>query len=431
MVSIKIQFGSDIRRVTLPTDSFTFAELTDLSKNLFGTALPDTFTFKYTDDENDLVTVSSDAELQEAFRSIRNNILRFSVVPASQPTNKNSPVSFFDVLENLVSSSPLLRDILQNLEIEVKSVPTELQNLFGGAFSEKPVQEPVQIPVNSSPKPVHFGVICDSCQGPVQGIRYKCQQCPDYDLCESCEPRKSDVHDKTHSFTTISTPIRRCHRARNHPHFSPNFEMPQSEVVHLATCDGCQSRIKGIRYKCQQCPDFDFCESCATKRSELHAADHTFEKILRPNFTPFFHPLRRGPCIVRVERASKPDDQPSTDKPQDASTTDAPQSDAQAVSAPQPETPPIDIPVETTPVAEQVHEPEMPAPLPASSPESITTPDVENKPEVAVEVKEPSPFEVKLQQLEDMGFSDKSKNVELLVRFRGDVLAVVRHLLDD
>ena len=45
-------------------------------------------------------------------------------------------------------------------------------------------------------------------------------------------------------------------------------------------CDGCGSRSLKIRYKCLQCPDFDFCEKCEPIRRTRHSVgNHTFAKI--------------------------------------------------------------------------------------------------------------------------------------------------------
>ncbi|KAI4106970.1 MAG: hypothetical protein L6R37_001863 [Teloschistes peruensis] len=52
---------------------------------------------------------------------------------------------------------------------------------------------------------VHRGVNCNSCNIlPIRGIRYRCSNCHDYDLCEQCEALQ--VHDKTHLFYKIRIP---------------------------------------------------------------------------------------------------------------------------------------------------------------------------------------------------------------------------------
>ena len=52
---------------------------------------------------------------------------------------------------------------------------------------------------------VHRQVTCNSCNTiPIRGIRYRCANCVDYDLCEQCEALQ--VHQKTHVFYKIRIP---------------------------------------------------------------------------------------------------------------------------------------------------------------------------------------------------------------------------------
>jgi Ca2+-binding EF-hand superfamily protein len=52
---------------------------------------------------------------------------------------------------------------------------------------------------------VHRGVMCNGCRvQPIQGIRYSCANCPDYDLCEDCEANQ--IHIKTHIFYKVRIP---------------------------------------------------------------------------------------------------------------------------------------------------------------------------------------------------------------------------------
>jgi len=52
----------------------------------------------------------------------------------------------------------------------------------------------------------HTGVRCDGCQKQdFVGSRYKCSECPDFDLCETCEA-KGGVHDTNHPMLKIKVP---------------------------------------------------------------------------------------------------------------------------------------------------------------------------------------------------------------------------------
>ena len=49
----------------------------------------------------------------------------------------------------------------------------------------------------------HPGVTCDGCDKTVVGFRYKCVQCPDYDLCGRCETKR--IHPG-HNMMRIASP---------------------------------------------------------------------------------------------------------------------------------------------------------------------------------------------------------------------------------
>lgn len=61
--------------------------------------------------------------------------------------------------------------------------------------------------------PKHIGVICDGCnRSPIIGIRYKCLECFDYDLCETCADRQL-IHNH-HVMAKIRSP----HQVNRHFH---------------------------------------------------------------------------------------------------------------------------------------------------------------------------------------------------------------------
>ncbi|KAF7249393.1 Sequestosome-1 [Varanus komodoensis] len=54
------------------------------------------------------------------------------------------------------------------------------------------------------PNVVHPNVICDGCDGPVVGARFKCTVCSDYDLCSACEGKGTH---KEHNMIMFPSPL--------------------------------------------------------------------------------------------------------------------------------------------------------------------------------------------------------------------------------
>lgn len=104
--------------------------------------------------------------------------------------------------------------------------------------------QPVSVPAPVQKKdhrPRHLAK-CDNCDVQIVGIRYKCLECADYDLCESCEALNDNgqIH-KEHCFAKLRTTKQQInsgfkrfhhHRARAH-HRLNTLEQEVSELKEL------------------------------------------------------------------------------------------------------------------------------------------------------------------------------------------------------
>ncbi|BFZ03746.1 hypothetical protein BsWGS_06784 [Bradybaena similaris] len=97
-------------------------------------------------------------------------------------------------------------------------------------------------------------ISCDGCGVTLPGRRYRCLQCMDMDLCNSCF--SGGVEPEEHR--------------DNH------------EIVHLVyKCNHCQAFIVGTRIHCNECDDFDLCLGCHTKHKfpSGHTESHDVTRI--------------------------------------------------------------------------------------------------------------------------------------------------------
>ncbi|KAJ2959011.1 hypothetical protein NQZ79_g5478 [Umbelopsis isabellina] len=128
---------------------------------------------------------------------------------------------------------------------------------------------------------MHGSATCDFCDSLISGTRHKCKDCPDFDLCEQCIVLADSQHPG-HTFEVFQRGCRRSSQYQRPPVASEHDTCHHSGV----RCDGCEKWIYGVRYKCGNCADFDFCSKC--EASANHDPKHVFLKIKRPVNGPIF-----------------------------------------------------------------------------------------------------------------------------------------------
>jgi len=83
MTSIKVAYQSTVRRFTVP-DTITWLELESKLRELFSLSPSFKFSLSYTDDEGDVITLSTDLELQEFLSQSFQSTLKFTITPEKQ-----------------------------------------------------------------------------------------------------------------------------------------------------------------------------------------------------------------------------------------------------------------------------------------------------------------------------------------------------------
>ena len=192
---------------------------------------------------------------------------------------------------------------------------------------------------------------------------------------------------------------------------------PEREPKHYGIhCDGCdKSNFAGKRFKCNQCPDFDFCEDCHQKSAAQHAnGAHSFRQV----------PARSCGFLANLfqqEEASKKDE---TSVPQQTVNTPVPIQPTVQVPEVVAEEAKTELPVEQFVVPSENDYPIIES---YKEPETVE----ENPHEIKIE-SEPvsSKYQDRLKLLLDMGFSNEQQCIELLNKHEGDVQRCVLDILN-
>lgn len=120
----------------------------------------------------------------------------------------------------------------------------------------------------------HFA-ICDGCDKQVYGVRHKCFTCPDWDLCSTCYKSVNEIHPG-HRFATIYGALGAPGNAFEQHHYGIYCDGPH------CTTKSHYNWIRGVRYKCAICPDFDLCARCEASPHNKHNSTHPLIKFRTP-----------------------------------------------------------------------------------------------------------------------------------------------------
>lgn len=188
-----INKADEIRRFVLAHRvSGLYDQLIEKIQSAYGSLLANRDEIKtyWQDDENDLVCFSTDSELQYALDL--QTALRMS-----NPSNNSSSSSVFKIY-------------------------------ITRKFQAQPQASAEQKATNE--EPIHPGVVCDGCNGPIRGTRYNCTTCPDYDLCSKC--KNKGVHAE-HEFVVLTKPSRnKCPYSRNRGIFGNWHQRHRQQQQH-------------------------------------------------------------------------------------------------------------------------------------------------------------------------------------------------------
>ena len=154
---------------------------------------------------------------QEDFEKMSNeymdeNVIKITVniVDKKYSINNEASINFTgqkkqDEMEDQITR--LLK--LKMKELEDNLTEELYSNLKNEISKSKIIQnnESNNIEGNNKSKPIHYGIVCNKCgKRDIEGKRYKCAQCTNFNLCEKCE--NNYIHDMKHIMIRILYPLK-------------------------------------------------------------------------------------------------------------------------------------------------------------------------------------------------------------------------------
>ena len=236
MLRVKLTYEGEHRRCGVPKHLLSLGTLRDRGKSLFGSlrdVKPQSINFQWVDDEGDIISVSSDVEIEESVAVMGGHdgeTLHYGIVTIPTP--------------------PLVSPSITRQE----------------------------------PNTRHCGVKCDECgMRAISGVRFKCSVRKGYNICSVCECRRPQPYPMIKIYTPQQRSDVRQWKRRlfEEGTVPPRCGFGDATNVHTnVQCDLCKAYpVTGVRYKSIMLPDYDLCEICEASEAASAAKSHPMLKI--------------------------------------------------------------------------------------------------------------------------------------------------------
>ena len=214
-------------------------------------------------------------------------IIHFDPVPKHVSQKPDTPVNELTVTagnDEVIRPQPTVRTRIEKIERPKSADFNEIRENLTPVQRETPVAN-LATPGSQDPRrgsegtdvyqllnvigPEHPSIKCNGCRSRVEGFRYKCLECEDFDLCGKCEvmARHSEHKMLRKPFPTgnfIRWPSKKKKADQQESTEAGIYENAKGTVHPRVSCCACFSFVKGFRYKCVQC-NYDLCGQCEAK----------------------------------------------------------------------------------------------------------------------------------------------------------------------
>ncbi|XP_011158726.2 sequestosome-1 isoform X2 [Solenopsis invicta] len=259
---------TEVRRFGVDADVATnFVYLREKLQTIFPSLRSKNFLITWKDDENEAITISTNEELEIALQEMgHKDIYKLYISPLSE------------------------REALDMSKIE---------------------------------KILHPGVVCDVCDKDIHGFRFKCMECPDYDLCNDC---MSLGNHPEHYMVRMTQPIewssyhgrRLAHHVRKFMKKSAqHYKEEERKYHHKSKRSGCPAfsaddeSHEQKRTKEQHREPSAEAATEATEDSQQEATRHSFSQLLKivedniANISQFLDPLGINVTVMADNDSTK------------------------------------------------------------------------------------------------------------------------------